>query len=115
MEGKERTILHPIMYVSGLFEAASSIEALLLKRHTLSICPSRNYHSILMILILLSEETTCLLKDFLEKNTLNSKFNNWSGEIEQYQIKFEYIKGIKNTLADTISKLISIDPDTCQD
>ena len=36
-------------------------------------------------------------------------------EIEKYQIKFEYIKGIKNTLADTMSRLIVINPDTCQD
>ena len=32
------------------------------------------------------------LKRFLEKNTLNSKVNNWAVEIEQYQIKFKYIK-----------------------
>ena len=36
-------------------------------------------------------------------------------EIEQYLIRFEYIKGTKNTLADTMSRLIAIDPDTCQD
>ena len=36
-------------------------------------------------------------------------------EIEQYQIKFEYIKGIKNTLADTMNRLIAINPDTYQD
>ena len=35
------------------------------------------------------------LQKFLEKNTLNSKVNNWAVEIEQHQIKFEYIKGIK--------------------
>ena len=29
--------------------------------------------------------------------------------------KFEDIKGIKNTLADTMSRLITINPDTCQD
>ena len=34
---------------------------------------------------------------------------------EQYQIKFEDIKGIKNTLADTMSRIIVINPDTCQD
>ena len=36
-------------------------------------------------------------------------------EIEQYQSKFEYIKGIKNTLAYTMSRPIAINPDTCQD
>ena len=55
------------------------------------------------------------LKKFLQKNTLNSKVNNWAVEICPYRIKFEYIKGIKkgikNTLADTMSRLIQIDPE----
>ena len=51
------------------------------------------------------------LKKFLQKNTLNSKVNNWAVEISPYRIKFEYIKGIKNTLADTTSRLIQIDPE----
>ena len=44
------------------------------------------------------------LKKFLQKNTLNSKVNNWAVEISPCRIKFEYIKGIKNTLADTMSR-----------
>ena len=32
-------------------------------------------------------------------------------EISPYKIQFEYIKGIKNTLADTMSRLIQIDPE----
>ena len=44
-----------------------------------------------------------------------SKVNNWAVEIEQYWIKFGYFKVIKNTLADTMSRLIVINPDTCQD
>ena len=51
------------------------------------------------------------LKKFVQKNTLNSKVNNWAVEISPYRIKFEYIKGIKNTLADTMSRLIQIDPE----
>ena len=51
-------------------------------------------------------------KKFLQKNTLNSKVNNWAVEISPYRIKFKYIKGIKNTLADTMSRLIQIDPET---
>ena len=51
------------------------------------------------------------LKKFLQKNTLNSKVNNWAVEISPHRIKFEYIKGIKNTLADTMSRLIQIDPE----
>ena len=52
------------------------------------------------------------LKKFLNKNTLNSKVNNWVVEISPFHITFEYIKGIKNTLADTMSRLINIYPDT---
>ena len=50
------------------------------------------------------------LKKFLAKNTLNLKVNNWAIEIFPFRITFEYIKGIKNTLADTMSRLIKIDP-----
>ena len=55
------------------------------------------------------------LKKFLEKNTLNTKVNNWAIEISPFRIQFEYIKGIKNTLADTMSRLINITPDTASE
>ena len=52
-----------------------------------------------------------LLKKFLEKNTLKSKVNNWAVELESQDITFEYIPGIRNTLADTLSRLIEMDED----
>ena len=55
------------------------------------------------------------LKKFLTKNSLNSKVNNWAIEISPFRITFEYIKGIKNTLADTMSRLIEIDPQIQQE
>ena len=55
------------------------------------------------------------VKKFLVKNTLNSKVNNWAIEISPFRTTFEYIKGIKNTLADTMSRLIDIDPQVQQD
>ena len=51
------------------------------------------------------------LERFLQRNTLNTKVNNWAVEISPFKITFEYIKGIKNTLADTMSRLIALDPD----
>ena len=51
------------------------------------------------------------LKKFLEKNTLNSKVNNWAVELESQDITFEYIPGIHNTLADTLSRLIEMNDD----
>ena len=50
------------------------------------------------------------LMKFLAKNTLNLKVNNWAIEISPFRITFEYIKGIKNTMADTMSRWIDIDP-----
>ena len=52
------------------------------------------------------------LEKFLQKNTLNSKVNNWAMELEAFNIQFDYIKGSNNVLADTLSCLVTIDPDT---
>ena len=52
------------------------------------------------------------LEKFLQKNTLNSKVNNWAMELEAFNIQLDYIKGSSNILADTLSRLIVIDPDT---
>ena len=52
------------------------------------------------------------LKKFLQKNTLNSKVNNWAMELESFNIQFEYIQGSKKVLTDTLSRLIDIDQDT---
>ena len=51
------------------------------------------------------------LKKFLEKNILNSKVNNWAVELESQDICFEYIPGICNPRADTLSRLIEMDED----
>ena len=51
------------------------------------------------------------LKRFLQRNTLNTKVNNWAVEVSPFEITFEYVKGIKNTLADTVSRLIALDSD----
>ena len=51
------------------------------------------------------------LKRFLQRNTLNTKVNNWAVEISPFKITFEYIKGIKNILTDTMSRLITLDPE----
>ena len=42
---------------------------------------------------------------------MNANVKNWAVELKSYNLKFEYIQSIKNTLADTLSRLIKIDPD----
>ena len=80
-----------------------------------SICQSKNWHTVLEDADITLRSDHLPLKKFLAKNTLNSKVNNWAIEISPFHITFEYIKGIKNTLADTMSRLINIDPQVQQD
>ena len=115
VEGKEIKILHPITYMSGLF-CGSQLNWACLTKEAYAI-----YMSIKKLAYYLEDADITLrsdhlpLRKFLAKNTLNSKVNNWAIEISPFQITFEYIKGIKNTLADTMSRLIEIDPQTQQE
>ena len=45
------------------------------------------------------------LEKFLQKQTLNAKVNNWAVELEQFNLKLEWIQGIKNSLADSLLRL----------
>ena len=109
-EEKEVKILHSITYMSGLFRG-SQINWAWLTKEVYAI-----YMSIKKLTYYLEDADVTLasdhlpLKKFLAKNTLNSKVNNWAIEISPFRITFEYIKGIKNTLSDTMSQLIDIDP-----
>ena len=110
IEGKEIKLLHPITYMSGLFRGSQMNWACLTKE------AYAIYMSIKKLAYYLEDADITLrsdhlpLKKFLAKNTLNSKVNNWAIEISPFHITFEYIKGIKNTLADTMSQMIDIDP-----
>ena len=115
IEEKEVKILHPITYMSGLFHGSQMNWA----------CLTKEAYAIYMLIKKLAyylEDADITLrsdhlplKKFLAKNTLNSKVNNWAIEISPFCITFKYIKGIKNTLANTMSRLIDIDPQTQQD
>ena len=111
-DGKVFKINHPIMFASGLFKGSQLNWAVLTKEAfaIYSSIKKLSYYLEYADIILRSDHLP--LKKFLQKNTLNSKVNNWAVEISPYRIQFEYIKGIKNTLADTMSKLIQIDPES---
>ena len=110
-DSKLRKILHPITYVSGLFKG-SQVNWATLTKEAYAI-----YMSVKKLSYYLQDADITLrsdhlpLKKFLSKNTLNTKVNNSAIEISPYRIQFEYIKGIKNTLADTMSRLIKITPE----
>ena len=111
---KEVKVLHPISYQSGLFKGAQLNWACLTKEvYAIYMSIKKlDYYLVDADITLRSDHLP--LKKFLAKNTLNSKVNNWAVDILPFKITFEYIKGIKNTLADTMSHLVDIDPDTTQ-
>ena len=51
------------------------------------------------------------LKKFFMKQTMNAKVNNWAVELEQFNLKMEWIMGSKNTLADSLSRLLEVCPE----
>ena len=112
IDGKSTTTDHPVAFVSGLFRG-SQLNWAALTKEAFAI-----YMSVKKLSFYLTDAQILLRSDhkplekFLLKNTLNSKVNNWAMELEAFNIQFDYIKWSNNILADTLSRLISIDPDT---
>ena len=110
MEGKIIAMDHPIAYVSGLFRG-SQLNWAALTKEAYAI-----YMSVKKLSFYLTDVTVLLksdhlpLKKFLQKNTLNNKVNNWAMELEAFNFKFQHVSGKANILADTLSRLVDIDP-----
>ena len=111
IDNKQIVVNHLITYVSGLFKG-SQLNWAALTKEAYAI-----YMSIKKLTYYLEDVEITLrgdhlpLKRFLQRNALNTKVNTWAVEISPFKITFEYIKGIKNTLVDTMSRLIVLDPD----
>ena len=96
VDGKGITIDHPVLYVSGFFCGIQLNWATLTKEAYdiyMSIKKSTFY--------LTGHETTLrsdhlTLKKFRRKMTLNNMVNNWSTEIESFNINFVHISGKAN-------------------
>ena len=112
IDSKSTTTDHPVAFVSGLFRG-SQLNWTALTKEAFAI-----YMSVKKLLLYLTDAQILLRSDdkplekFLLKNMLNSKVNNLTMELEAFNIQFDYIKGSSNILADTLSHLIAIDPDT---
>ena len=108
---KGRIKHHPICYVSGQFRG-SQLNWAALTKEAYAI-----YMSIRRLAFYVSDADVIIkcdhlpLKKFLTKQTLNSKVNNWAVELEQLNLKLEWIMGSKNTLADTLSRLLDVCPE----
>ena len=110
MDGKEITMDHPVSYASGLFCSNQLNWAALTKEAYavhMSIKKSTSYltgHE-----ITLRSDHLPLKK--LRKMTLNQMVNNWSTEIESFNINFVHISSKDNVLTNTLSRLIDTDSD----
>ena len=112
IDGKSTTTDHPVAFVNGLFRG-SQLNLAALRKEAFAIDMSVKKLSFYLTdaqILLRSDHKP--LEKFLLIKTLNSKVNNWAMELEAFNIQFDYIKGSSNILADTLSRLIAIDPDT---
>ena len=112
IDGKSTTTDHPVTFVSGLFRGSQLTWATLTKEGFAIYMSVKKLSFYLTDATILFRSDHKPLEKFLQKNTLNSKVNNWAMELEAFNIQFDYIKGSSNVLADTLSHLIVIDPDT---
>ena len=106
-----KTVYHPVAYLSGLFRGSQLNWAALTKEAYAIYMSVRKHSFYLTNADVLIRSDHLPLKKFLKQNTMNSKVNNWAVKLESYNLKFEYIQGIQNTLADNLSRLIEINPD----
>ena len=99
---------HPVCYVSGLFRGSQPNWAALTKEaYTI-------YKSVRKLTFYITGHNIKVksnhlpLKKFLEKKTLNANVNNWAVELEQFKIELDWISGVKNMLADSLSRLLDM-------
>ena len=108
-KGYEKERLHPITYVSGQFQG-SQLNWAALTKEAYAI-----YRAIKKLSFYVKGASVLLrtdhlpLKKFLQKNTASETVNNWAVELESYHITIEYVAGVKNTLADVLSRLVAED------
>ena len=109
-KGKEKN--HPICYISGQFRG-SHLKWAALTKEAYAI-----YMSVRRLSFYVTDAEVTIrsnhlpLKKFLNKQTMNSKVNNWAVELEQFRLHLEWIPGSRNLLADSLSCLLDVVPDT---
>ena len=111
IDGRSVTTDHPVAFVSALFRGSQINWAALMKEAFAVYMSVKKLSFYLDQAEILLRSDHLPLKKFLQKNTLNSKVNNWAMELEFFNIQFEYIQGSKNIIADTLSRLIDINQD----
>ena len=111
LDKKGKAKNHPICYVSGQFRG-SQLNWAALTKEAYAI-----YMSVWRLSFYVTDAEVTIrsnhlpLKKFLNKQTMNSKVNNWAVELEQFRLHLEWIPGSQNLLADSLSRLLDVVPD----
>ena len=110
MDDKSKAKNHPICYMSGQFRGSQLNWAALTKEaYTIYMSVRRLSFYVTDIEVTIRSDHLPL-KKFLNKKTMNSKVNNWAGELEQFRLHLEWIPGTRNLLADSLSRLLDVVP-----
>ena len=111
MDDKGKAKNHPICYMSGQFRG-SQLNWAALTKEAYAI-----YMSVHRLSFYVTDAEVTIRSDhlppkkFLNKQTMNSKVNNWAVELEQFRLHLEWIPGTRNLLADSLSRLLDVVPD----
>ena len=111
VDGSGKSRLHPVCYVSGQFKGSQLNWAALTKEAYAIYMAVRRLTFYITDADVTIKSDHLPLRKFLTKETMNAKVNNWAVELEQFKLKLEWIQGSKNTLADSLSRLLDIEPD----
>ena len=99
---------HPICYVSGQFRLSQLNWAALTKEAYVIYMSVRRLSFYVTDAEVTIRSDHLPLKKFLNKQTMNSKVNNWAVELEQFRLHLEWIPGTQNLLADSLSHLLDV-------
>ena len=111
VDGNGKSKLHPVCYVSGQFKGSQLNWAALTKEAYAIYMAVRRLTFYITDADVTIRSDHLPLRKFLTKETMNAKVNNWAVELEQFKLKLEWIQGSKNTLADSLSRLLDIEPE----
>ena len=101
---------HPVCCISGLFRGQLNWAALTKETDAIYISVRKLTFYITGHNVKVKSDHLPL-KKFLEKKTLNAKVNNWAVELEQFKNELDCISGVKNTLMDSLSRLLDMTPE----
>ena len=111
MDEKGKVKNHPICYVIGQFRGSQLNWAALTKEAYAIYMSVRRLSFYVTDVEVTIRSDHLPLKKFLNKQTMNSKVNNWAVELEQFLLYLEWIPGSRNLLADSLSRLLEVVPD----